>query len=297
MQAHRITVSAEEVARRICAQPACGFVLGPQNRSGYCAHHSKPSDRAQRRFCAEPGCGKRLRSDNTLEFCFAHRCQKLRSVANACRECGKRLNAQNKSGYCSNHFHLSRPSHVRAIARASAQPKCAEPACQKPANKNGYCGAHRFPKNRPSVKAQFCKGPDCGALLRSNNDSGFCRKHFYLAHPVERKRCQERGCQAVLGNNNKSGYCPIHWMQHYGREHRDSQRMRTAEWRARQRAKLAMAERKAIKRKPGRKREDEVRKRVRELRPRLSWGELKAIVDQETGQRRSISAYRYLARI
>ena len=222
-----------------CGQPGCGFVLARQNKSGYCAGHSKPSDRAERRFCAEPGCGKRLRSDNSLKFCFAHRCQKLRFIAKGCRECGKLLNAHNKSGYCTNHFPRSRPCHARAIAKASMQPKCAEPGCEKPANQNGYCRAHRRAKNRPSVKPQFCKKPGCRVCLRSDNEHGFCRKHQYLANVLKPKTCQEPGCEAVLGNNNKSGYCPVHWMKHYGREHRDVQRVRTAEFRARQQAKLA----------------------------------------------------------
>jgi hypothetical protein len=232
-------------ADRICAQPACGVVLASWNKSGDCAKHNKRSDRAERRSCAEPGCGQRLRSDNSTQFCFAHRSQKLRSGPKACGECGKKLNAQNRSGYCTNHFHLGRPSHARAIAKAAKRATCAEPGCQQSANQNGYCRAHRSATNRPSVKRRFCKASGCGALLKSNNESGFCRKHFHRAHPVERKHCQEPGCQAVLGNNNKSGLCPSHHQVHYAREHREAQKVRTAEWRARQQERLAAAERRA----------------------------------------------------
>jgi hypothetical protein len=223
------------VIARICAQPNCGFVLGPQNKSGYCAKHGKPSDRAERRFCAEPGCGQRLRSDNTTKFCFVHRCQKLRSTAKSCKECGKKLNAQNGSGYCTNHHSLASPAHARAIAKRAAQPTCAERGCLQPANKNGFCGAHRFAKNRPSVMPQPCKVLDCGALLKSNNKSGYCQRHSHKAHPIPRRKCEaEEGCQVLLGNNNKSGFCLMHKARLYQSEHLETQRKRTAEWRARQ---------------------------------------------------------------
>jgi hypothetical protein len=226
---------------RICAQPKCGRELAARNRSGYCAKHHDPSNRVEPRFCREPGCGQRLRSDNATEFCFAHRCQKLRSVAKACAECGKKLNADNDSGYCSNHYWLGRPCHARAVAKAAARPPCNEAGCQRAANKNGYCTAHRYAENRPSVKPQFCKASNCRAPLRSNNGIGYCRKHSYLARLVARRKCNEPGCQEVLGNNNRSGYCPVHRMKHYGGEHREVARARTEEWRARQQAKLAEA--------------------------------------------------------
>lgn len=53
-----------------------------------------------------------------------------------------------------------------------------------------------------------CEHPDCDVRLRSNNESGRCRKHkHYRAADPNRERCSRPDCENVLHPANKSGIC------------------------------------------------------------------------------------------
>jgi hypothetical protein len=296
-----------------CAQPGCGKVLAPRNRSGYCTQHHRESDRVDKRFCAE--CGKRLRRNlkDDVQLCLTHRLAKLPQYEpRYCKKCGKPIRQYNSAGYCPAHWYLSRLNFKWAT--------CKEPGCGnrvRPDNEHGYCREHRFAGKRGSTERELCN--ECGKTLRSDNTTGYCQNHRHRRKRREPKLCKEPGCATKLGGRNESGYCRVHYDVYYAHDKRDAARRRTEEYRARQKAKIADAEVRLtelqdevskqralverLKAKQGgrpRTREDDVTKygpRVMELRAQgKSWPMIARIMKVETGQEGTATRWRLLVR-
>jgi hypothetical protein len=223
-----------------CAVPGCRKLLASTNRSGFCTAHHRPCDRLEKRLCVD--CGVRLRSDTPEASCLKCRVRKLdsreRKVCSAAG-CGKVLYANNQSGYCPAHHHFQH-RHEWIV--------CNEPGCQNRVhagkNKNGgFCRIHRYAGNRPSIKKQICKEPECSRALRSDNTTGYCKYHTFKSYAVPPRFCSFKGCSNCLGTNNKSGLCGAHLNVVYHHEHKEASRRRTEEYRVRLKQRLAKANR------------------------------------------------------
>jgi len=211
-------------------------LLASWNKSGYCTKHHDQSARVDPRFCQEPECGKRLRSDSPDTLCVKHRLEKLAKQQQACKECSKPLRQDNSSGYCEQHFYLSRSNFN--------WDKCKEPGCinrvHPSRNLHGWCRLHRFKANG---ERGVCKVKECGAALRSDNKCGFCKLHRLLKDRAEPKFCKKDKCGKILGLSNKSGLCTYHRNQSKAQENPEAGRQRMQVHRARQQQKLAKADR------------------------------------------------------
>jgi hypothetical protein len=99
--------------------------------------------------------------------------------ARRCRvlNCVTVLGKQNRSGFCSRHFHRSE-AKPRVNGRGSA-PRANGHALTSEKTNGLAIAASQIKAKTPS--APTCKAPGCGAELAPQNKSGFCRQHFYLS--------------------------------------------------------------------------------------------------------------------
>ncbi len=109
-------------------------------------------------------------------------------------------------------------------------------------NESGYCKDHLSTANRPSTTPKICCVEGCGKTLQARNTRGWCRLHLTRESRGERPRvCAEPGCKNVIGWEAAAE-------QQYCRHHRDGHR--------RKMPKLVCAEPgcdKPLKRGPGRR--------------------------------------------
>jgi len=169
--------------------------------------------------CQAPNCGKKLRSDNREGYCRSHKSATSRLPARTCAEdgCGAALRAVNKSGYCSGHAgqapnaqRLNRERNER-LRQATAEARKSRPQCSFAGctnllhsdNASGRCTAHSYLADRPE-----CSIPGCPRLLIATNKTGRCQDHSALLWVA--KVCAEDGCDRTLRAHNLLGFCKEH---------------------------------------------------------------------------------------
>jgi hypothetical protein len=183
-------------------------------------------------------CRQTLRRDSPSEFCLACRVAQRRATPILfCTVCQKQLRSDNQSGLCPAHHYTQNLKPSNEI--------CDEPGCGatlRVTNKSGYCPNHRWLSSRAALATRVCALPGCGATLRSDNKTGYCRDHTHLARVKRSRTCTGKGCTNILGNANKSGLCGDCWNKANQQENKNASRKRQADFRARQKEKLAKLE-------------------------------------------------------
>ncbi len=184
-------------------------------------------------------CANPMRSDNEDELCSTCRGKKVEAGREHCKICNKPLNKGNRTGYCTRHFHLSRPCHTRAVAAQDLAETQAKELTAPKKCKN--CGGDVRSDNKTfNSETPLCG--DCNWVVRPKNMQAHTRAEARRCKEGERCTGKEAdGKSAKLGNNNKSGLCALCWGRIYGStpEIKTARKRNTAAYRKRQEKKLA----------------------------------------------------------
>jgi hypothetical protein len=141
------------------------------------------------RTCGVPGCGKRLNSDNRIGFCRSHKTIKSRPEPRRCAvgDCGRLLHPRSTSGFCPVHAVRHTPAAIKREANRAAEAE----------------------KRRAQWRE--CTADGCAKRLRPDNKSGRCWKHKYApVSAAEREQCSIEGCGKRLSPKNTIGRCAEH---------------------------------------------------------------------------------------
>lgn len=115
-------------------------------------------------------------------------------------ECRTRLQSDNKSGLCIQHYIEMKAAHL---------PKCSQCAKRiQQGNKTGKCQFCLIQERRAKANRRECI--DCGVRVSPSSKLGRCIACASIARNPNARTCGHEGCGQPISQSNKSGLCHVH---------------------------------------------------------------------------------------
>jgi hypothetical protein len=115
-------------------------------------------------------------------------------------ECRTRLQYDNKTGLCIEHYIEMKAAHL---------PKCSQCAKRiQQGNKTGKCQFCLIMERRAKARRYACAG--CGVAVSKSSKGGRCIACASIARYPNARACGHVGCGQPISQKNKSGLCHVH---------------------------------------------------------------------------------------